>query len=739
MSRYGVFAVAMAAAWSMACLDAGTDSCADGTLCAPGLVCVPALPICVLPGQFGPCDGLGDGEACTFREREGVCNSGVCLEIGCGDGFVDPATEECDWVDVNTAYTCLDAGYYEDRPVECSPNCQFATFPTCETTCGDGIIQADFESCEPSVPIDLQCVDFGFNAGVLECSSACVPKTAACQGFGWRRMPPPVGGSLNGVSTYPGGAIAVSGFGAIAVLETLERDRFTVALNTDEQWRDVYAAGPTQAYLVGYSIDGALLRRFDGTALEEIAIPSEVAAYQLGVIDGSGSDNVYIGGEDGLVLHYDGTSVSVVRQPDADNLDIKAIHVYDQDNVYAVADVDTDVFHFLHFDGGAWTATPVSHPSDGSTLPASIWMESPTNIYVARRRLFHFDGGDWSTENLPGQTFPPTMVAAGNGVFAVWGSAGDDLFVAGAGRSWHFDGFQWNQVPRPMGHAIHDIDGIGDQVFATGDFGATWQNDGTIMVSETVENPTFPITRVVGAVTETGLQSDRYGAGDQRIFHYEDAGGSYEWVVRHLAPADISAITFGDGEVWAFDRDLNLVRGDRDGFVTSSPYDSQGSVIADAFYGGPFEVYGVGGAVAIRFDGSTWHTESVPTEGALLAVTATDGYVYAAGGKGVYRRARSGPSDWVAIDTDLNLRDLWASSDDDIYGVGHFGSVHFDGSTWTPIELPLPVRQESVTGTAADDVYIGGWGGIIHHFDGAQWSLVDIKESKKIWDILVTG
>jgi len=107
-----------------------------------------------------------DGSDCTTAGgAPGVCRSGVCAAVGCGNGAVDPG-EECD--DGNTSNT--DA---------CLSSCRNAT-------CGDGYVWAGREACETggTRACATTCRTAGQEACGGDCawSGACVPPAELCNG-----------------------------------------------------------------------------------------------------------------------------------------------------------------------------------------------------------------------------------------------------------------------------------------------------------------------------------------------------------------------------------------------------------------------------------------------------------------------------------------------------------------------------------------------------------------------------
>jgi hypothetical protein len=79
---------------------------------------------------------------------------------------------------------------------------------------------------------------------------------------------------------------------------------------------------------------------------------------------------------------------------------------------------------------------------------------------------------------------------------------------------------------------------------------------------------------------------------------------------------------------------------------------------------------------------------------------------------------------------------VWGSSGSDVYAVGEYFEgrevaliSHFDGSTWSQVELDGADFQvaTAVHGTSATDVYVSGYysqgdGYFVLHYDGSSWS-----------------
>ena len=70
--------------------------------------------------------------------------------------------------------------------------------------------------------------------------------------------------------------------------------------------------------------------------------------------------------------------------------------------------------------------------------------------------------------------------------------------------------------------------------------------------------------------------------------------------------------------------------------------------------------------------------------------------------------------------TKYPLNGVWGSSSTDVFAVGDEGTIlHYDGSTWSPMESGLKKVLNAVWGTSGTDVFVAGDGGTILHYDGS--------------------
>jgi hypothetical protein len=114
------------------------------------------------------------------------------------------------------------------------------------------------------------------------------------------------------------------------------------------------------------------------------------------------------------------------------------------------------------------------------------------------------------------------------------------------------------------------------------------------------------------------------------------------------------------------------------------------------------------------------------------------------------------PSDTDKANTAYS--DVWGSSSQDVFAVGSIqintseeykGVIeHFDGSSWSPMEIDIDDKLISVWGSSGSDVFAIGYSGAILHYDGSAWSTMKTSPPytyfKDIWgssgsNVFVTG
>ncbi|MEK6606576.1 MAG: hypothetical protein AABZ30_02845 [Myxococcota bacterium] len=168
-------------------------------------------------------------------------------------------------------------------------------------------------------------------------------------------------------------------------------------------------------------------------------------------------------GED-LILHHDG---SAWRRMDVEAPTLWWVYGFAHEDVWAVGEQGA----VLHFDGSEWTPVEGGY---GYTLwgvwgaaPNDLWAVGGTSNGSMPALIRRYDGSVWAD------------VDAGLGVdvaryFKVWGTAIDDVFIVGEGGVIvHFDGVNFTQMSSGTADRLITVYGRGsDDVWAVGGLGS---------------------------------------------------------------------------------------------------------------------------------------------------------------------------------------------------------------------------------------------------------------------------
>ncbi|OQY60674.1 MAG: hypothetical protein B6245_00005, partial [Desulfobacteraceae bacterium 4572_88] len=136
---------------------------------------------------------------------------------------------------------------------------------------------------------------------------------------------------------------------------------------------------------------------------------------------GSAANNVFVVGEKGTILHYDGIEWTTAHTGGTKE------HFYDvwgcsADSVFVVGEKGT----VLHYDGTDWTSMSLGK----SVKLYGIWGSSCDNVFVAGEKgaIYHYDGIEWTTAYTG---------TSREHFYDVWGCSGDDVYEHGASLRWY--------------------------------------------------------------------------------------------------------------------------------------------------------------------------------------------------------------------------------------------------------------------------------------------------------------
>jgi hypothetical protein len=205
-------------------------------------------------------------------------------------------------------------------------------------------------------------------------------------------------------------------------------------------------------------------------------------------------------------------------------LGIVALWASAPDDVWAASQT------LLHFDGASFTEI-----TDAPIVSAAdFWGFAPNDVYsVSSTDLARWDGAAWTLVDFAGAIDPSSLTA-------VWGTSDDDLWLGDElnGRVYHWDGGAWSTAMTQT-VSVNDLWGVsGGGVYAGGDFGvARWSGSAWTDIGS-------------GAVAEaTGM----WGFADDDVWAVSDFGTMGHWTGAawtDTLPANNDAFVDGHKSIW---------------------------------------------------------------------------------------------------------------------------------------------------------------------------------------------
>jgi len=455
----------------------------------------------------------------------------------------------------------------------------------------------------------------------------------------------------------------------------------------------------------------------------------------LNDIWGSSSTDIYVVGDNGLILHYDGTTW--IRMESGTKNNLYGVHgvAGTPPRVFAVGEKGT----VLRYTGHAWESIPTVNTDFFRTVTFNdVWCTPYHNRVI---------------------------VVGNEGTIACW----DDTITTG--DRWWGGQVSWNPVGgagRPNLNAVAGSPNSTDMLLSVGaggvGYGPAFSIDpspidmGTKMTLEGVWVRSF---YEIFAVGDYAVVRGKNAGDGKLVFEVlADRGGKAVWA---SSMTDVfvvgsfvgSQIRHYDGSTWTVmtaptSKPLNGVWGSRADDVYAvgdagtilhwnglswslirSGLTHQNLASMGATPSGNLLAAGESGTI-LRHDGRQWRRESTPATTDLKSVCAASrSEFFAVGSDGTILRDQG--AGWFPIGSGTNkpLRGVWASSPNEVFVVGGgYGSpvaLHFDGTAWSPMALPPdldpghPTDVSMVWGASSKDVFAVGVYTVLH-FDGISWS-----------------
>jgi uncharacterized protein YjdB len=498
------------------------------------------------------------------------------------------------------------------------------------------------------------------------------------------------------------------------------------------------------------------------------SVMSSPTSVHLFSVWGTSSSNVFVTGQDGTILHFDGSAWTTMSNSEPANL--IALWGTSASDVYAVGS------SILHYDGTVWTTMgePVGLGQWGG-----VWGTSPRNVYAvgSDAGILHYDGNAWSSMSSP--TAGP--------VREVWGISTSDVYAVGEdgadGVVLHSDGSVWSVTSRPSTGQLHGVWGTSaSDIFAVGRPGF-FRYDGTVWSS--MDEPGYNAHDVCGTSS-----SEVYVAGDgihgPGIFRYDGVAWSVAWSAQDDEIVwEVWASP--DADVFAVGLSGTIVRGYRGASVVVAPGTPTLAALGDTVRltaqaedsnGDP-----VSGVSITSWNSSDESVATVDTEGLVTAVSNGVATISASATGGASGSAQitvaqaavtiqvtphgatiataGGTQAFTGAAWDANGNLIpgktftWSTLNPNVAtidgGIGMATAVasgqvtvaaEADGAVgyslltvavpgmepvnlWSVMQSPTNAGLTSVWGVSSSDVYAAGEGTILH-YDGSMWSSMSI-------------
>lgn len=421
---------------------------------------------------------------------------------------------------------------------------------------------------------------------------------------------------------------------------------------------DIWGTSPTDVFVVGQH---GMVVHFDG--VKATAFANVTANNLLGVWGTSGSD-VYAVGDQGKVAHYDGVSWTGLTRPTT--LPLYVVRVIGGQLMVGGA-----LGACFRYNAGAWEDLSIATANKITGLVD----DGAGGIYATTTSgILHLENGKWryafgsSGVNMRGIWCDPdggiTVVgdigvieqrdakgwhpayagASGDLWQAVSGTSESDIYAVGRdGKLAHYDGTAWSLHPSGTGTHLSAVWAApGRTVIASKGSIREWSNDASVAM-----NGTIPSKDIV----------DMWGAGPDDIYAVGESGLLLHYDGSQWSKVEAAVSTWLTG-VWG--------RSPNDVFVVgwSTPFDA------------PTRYYA---ATILHFDGNVW--TRMPDEG----VTAVDR--------------------------------VWGYDESNVIGVVSSEAALFDGHAWTHQNLAgayqLDVYMTDICGSPGGDIFASSTSGDI--------------------------
>ncbi len=327
---------------------------------------------------------------------------------------------------------------------------------------------------------------------------------------------------------------------------------------------------------------------------------------------------------------------------------------------------------------------PKSYAFDPEPEPASrpwlldVWGSGADDVYIVGRPgvLLHWDGTRWDLQDV-GTREPLT---------AVWGTGSDDVFVVGhKGLVYHNGGSGWSQMGSGTSRNLFAVGrGPEDAIYICGEKAVLLRLDG----GNWVDTPdTAVLYNPAGTATvDTLVRSMDEIMALTTVTPYAIGGSDGVALMTDARPSRWRLGPIGIGD-W-----LNAGWGS-----TNIPDNWLASDTGKLF------------RLQLAFGALSWLEVSSPATVGVDDMWGTPdalNYYFVTRDGDIVRRSADGASTTVVYEGIPWLSGIWGSAENDIYAVGYDATLlHWNGSAWTKLTVPLPAAKALPGGADATDKF----------------------------------
>ena len=296
----------------------------------------------------------------------------------------------------------------------------------------------------------------------------------------------------------------------------------------------VWASSQTDAYAVG---DEGTVLHWDGSKINDISakvkslVTIKSSPAHLRSVWGTGKNEVFIAGDSGIVIKYNGVSSSGAWKSISSGVPIRNLKaiwgsggqsIYVTGEMYSVNATAT----VMRYNGSTWIPEHEKY-----NIPAypyrRIWGDSASNVFMlasSSPSLAHFNGTGWTKRTV--STLPTVVLND------IWGTGASSLYLVGNANTILTYNYK-NDVKKKLDSKqslTYDFNGIwgtkDGNLFIVGSKGLILHYDGHTTWSRQGEKSGLPSSISLTAVSGTSKGGAIFVVGEKGTFVYYDPSGT---------------------------------------------------------------------------------------------------------------------------------------------------------------------------------------------------------------------